>query len=84
MLQIMPVEQKEKTQKDRKNTHNTHNTALKFVLGNVQKECLRRNPPGNWVILILSGQKACTCRIIFKRSPEEKNSLKDYYSLDHT
>ena len=70
--------------KNTKNNHNTQNTVLKFVLGNVQKECLRRNPPGNGVILILSGQKACTCRIIFKRPWEEKNSLKNCYSLDRT
>ena len=43
MLQILRIELKEKTQKDRKNTQNTFIVVLsvfKFVLGNIQKECL--------------------------------------------
>ena len=43
MLQILHIELKEKTQKDRKNTQNTFIVVLsvfKFVLGNIQKECL--------------------------------------------
>ena len=43
MLQIMPAEWKETLQKDRKILRNTFIvvlSVLKFVLGNVQKECL--------------------------------------------